>query len=98
MSEAENTRLHAIINGRVQGVGFRYFVHDNALSMGLYGWVRNRLDGSVELLAEGERKVLEKMLVAVRRGPRASMVLGIETKWKPATGEYKDFRILPTTM
>lgn len=96
MSESIKSRLHAIVKGRVQGVGFRYFVYDNALDLGLRGWVRNRWDGSVEVLAEGERQELDKLLKVLRRGPRSSFVTDVKPVWQPATGEYNNFQIRPT--
>lgn len=89
-------RLHAIIDGRVQGVGFRYFVKENATALGLTGWVRNRWDDTVELTAEGNRDQLERLLTFVRRGPRAAFVTEVKTDWQPGTREYKDFRVYPT--
>ena len=80
-SDYRNERLHAIIRGRVQGVGFRYFVQENAIRLGLSGWVRNRWDGSVEVLAEGKRKDLEVFLGSLRRGPRSSNVTSVVPKW-----------------
>ena len=65
MSEAGSQRLHSIVEGHVQGVGFRYFVVDTALSLGITGWVRNRFDGSVEVLAEGEGKSLNELILAL---------------------------------
>ncbi len=89
-------RLHAIVEGRVQGVGFRYFVVETAQSLGVNGWVRNRWDDTVEVMAEGDRQVLEKMLAALRRGPRAAFVSNVQIDWEPATGEYKRFWITQT--
>ncbi|UCH60482.1 MAG: acylphosphatase [Anaerolineales bacterium] len=97
MPDEDFQQLHVSLEGRVQGVGFRYFVYDHAQAMGLSGWVRNRRDGSVEVHAEGRRASLDKFLSELRRGPRSSNVLGIHPTWKPATGEYSDFQILPTT-
>ena len=97
MEQAEITRLHVSLEGRVQGVSFRYFVNENAHRLNITGWVRNRWDGSVELIAEGKRTDLEALLAEVRRGPRSSKVLGIKTDWQKATGEFQDFRIRPTT-
>src|SRR5205807_9329129 len=62
-------RLHAIVHGDVQGVGFRYFVLRRAREARLAGWVRNRADGTVECLAEGPRAALEGLLADLRRGP-----------------------------
>ena len=99
MSQKENeeARLHAIVEGRVQGVNFRYFVEENAFALDLKGWVRNRWDGTVELVAEGQRQSLEKLLAAVHLGPRASHVSKVWPDWLPATGEFKDFRIRRTS-
>lgn len=96
MEQAEIKRLHVRVEGRVQGVSFRYFVAENAQRLNLTGWVRNRWDGSVELIAEGQRPDLDELLAEVRRGPRSSKVLGIKTDWQEATGEFRDFRIRPT--
>lgn len=98
LTESQDTpeRLHAIIEGRVQGVGFRYFVEEQAASLGLTGWVRNRWDGSVETVAESDRQKLEAFLIALRRGPRASSVTNVSLQWLPATGEFFHFSIKPT--
>ena len=98
MSESETSRLHVVLKGRVQGVGFRYFVRDNARALEIRGWVRNRWDGSVEVLAEGERPALDKLLTALRRGPRGAMVTGVKPEWQTATGEFNDFRVLLTSI
>ncbi len=98
MPEQKLACFHAIVNGYVQGVGFRYFVHDMAISLGIKGWVRNLWNGDVEVLAEGERQALEKLLSAIRRGPRTSNVMGIQVDWQPATGDFNDFRISRTSV
>jgi len=84
-------RLHAVVHGDVQGVGFRYFVTRAARPLGIRGWVRNRPDGSVELTAEGERPVLEQLLQAVRTGPRAAHVSRVDEDWMVATGTLEPF-------
>ncbi len=89
-------RLHALIHGHVQGVGFRYFVQDRALALGLVGWVRNTFDGDVEVVAEGPRPRLEALLDHLRRGPRAAVVMGVDVEWSPASGEFRRFEIRPT--
>ena len=96
MSERETIRLHAIVEGRVQGVNFRVFVIEAARALDLGGWVRNRWDESVEVVAEGERQALEKLLAKLQRGPQAAYVTGVSQEWQVATGEYHDFRIRPT--
>jgi acylphosphatase len=94
--EIVNSRLHILIEGRVQGVGFRYFVLENANALGLTGWVRNRYDQSVEVVAEGEREKLEKLLIAIRTGPRGSMVTDVKPQWRAAQGEFNRFSIKST--
>lgn len=96
MSESELTGIHATVEGYVHGVGFRYFVQETATGLGLTGWVRNRTDGTVEVLAEGERIHLEKLLAALRRGPRAAFVSGVDFEWLPATGAYTQFIVRMT--
>lgn len=96
MPDKDLQRLYAIVEGRVQGVGFRNFVLEAALSLGLNGWVRNRWDDSVEVVAEGEEEALDKFLQKLRRGPRAAYVTGVNQDWQPATGEFRDFRIRHT--
>lgn len=94
---AENTvRLHARVEGRVQGVGFRYFVLDNAQPLGITGWVRNRWDGSVEVLAEGTKEVLENLLATIQRGPRRHTTTDVQVEWLDAKGEFRSFRIRRT--
>jgi acylphosphatase len=88
--------LHATIEGRVQGVGYRAFVEQTAYSLRLSGWVRNRWDGSVEVLAEGERQDLEQLLAALYRGPRAANVTNIQLEWQNATGEFSRFYVRQT--
>ncbi len=89
--------LHSTIEGRVQGVGFRYFVLEKAQDLKLTGWVRNCWNGNVEVLAEGSRDALEKLLVFLRQGPRAAMVTNIEYEWKEASGRYARFGVEPTS-
>ena len=89
-------RLHAIIQGHVQGVGFRYFVQGKAISLGLTGWVRNRWDGSVEVLTEGKRTELDSLLEALYRGPRGATVTNLDPQWQEATGEFLDFQVRMT--
>ncbi len=89
-------RLHAIVEGRVQGVGFRYFVEEQANRLGVKGWVRNRWDETVEVTAEGERKVLERLVVQLERGPTAAHVSRVQVQWEPSNGEFGDFRVRST--
>lgn len=86
-------RLHAIVYGDVQGVGFRYFVQRKAQQLGLSGWVRNNDDGTVELVAEGTRRQLEDLKRIVEEGPRLARVDRVETRWSEATGNLGRFEL-----
>jgi acylphosphatase len=84
-------RLHAVVRGSVQGVGFRYFIQRKARQLGLRGWVRNNDDGTVELLAEGSRSDLEQLMMAAEEGPRMARVQRVEVQWSSATGGLDEF-------
>lgn len=71
-------RIHLRVCGRVQGVGFRWFVREEARRAGLAGWVRNRDDGSVELAAAGEAGAIQRFAEVVRRGPDRAAVAEVE--------------------
>lgn len=96
MSERRIVRL--FVSGRVQGVGFRAFVEDEANLRGLNGWVRNRRDGSVEALASGPPTEIEVFLTALRQGPSASRVdrLDVENVDETQLGGGSGFGVLPT--
>jgi acylphosphatase len=82
-----------IIRGRVQGVGFRWFVERQAHLLGIAGWVRNNHDGSVEVLAQGTRDQLSGLHARLREGPRAARVDAVEvSEAQPKTG-LNSFRI-----
>lgn len=89
----EEARLEAVVHGLVQGVGFRYFVLNRAEELGLRGYVRNRWNGTVEVVAEGPRSRLEVLLGYLQRGPRAARVTRVDTVWGPATGQFSDFHV-----
>jgi acylphosphatase len=96
MSPNENIRLYATVEGDVQGVGFRYFVVEQAQYLELTGWVRNTFDGEVEVVAEGPRDDLEKLLRQLWQGPASAYVIKVSSEWKEATGEYQRFGTLHT--
>ena len=96
MTDTEISRLHATLEGRVQGVGFRFFVQDTAVSLHLGGWVRNLWSGGVEVVAEGDRSALEQLLAALLRGPRGAHVSGIDFEWEEPSGEFKSFYVRST--
>ena len=88
----QNERLDATVRGRVQGVGFRYFVQAHAGQLGLTGHTRTLSDGrTVEVVAEGNRAALEQLVSALRQGPPGSHVERVDTSWSPATGQFRTF-------
>src|SRR5512135_2692924 len=88
-----NSRLDAVVAGRVQGVGFRYFVMGTAWRLGLSGWVANLPDGRVQCVAEGPRSDLDALLDALREGPPAALVTNVSAAWMPATGAFSGFTV-----
>ena len=86
-------RLEVIVTGRVQGVNFRYYTQREAERLGLRGLVRNHADGSVEVQAEGERPVLEKLLQWLKHGPPAAPVDNVSAQWRPAAGGFERFEV-----
>jgi len=86
-------RLHAHVHGRVQGVNFRHYTQVEARRLEVVGWVTNRLDRSVEVVAEGEKKDLKKLLNFLHQGPPSARVERVEHTWTEATGEFKNFRV-----
>lgn len=96
MNSGEIVRLCVKVEGRVQGVGFRYFVLEKALQLALSGWVRNISNGNVEVLAEGGRAELEKLLSSLRMGPPSSFVSNVSSSWHAASNEFSGFNIRST--
>jgi acylphosphatase len=86
-------RLHAVVRGDVQGVGFRYFVQRKAQQLGVRGWVRNNDDGTVEVVAEGDRAALEQLKRALEEGPRMANVEQVDAQWSPAAGNLPSFEL-----
>jgi acylphosphatase len=86
-------RLRAVVHGLVQGVGYRWFVQRLASRLELSGWVANRPDGSVEVVAEGDDDDLAHLLAALREGPTAAAVTRVDTFEEPATGHLAGFTI-----
>jgi acylphosphatase len=83
-----------MIRGRVQGVGYRDWVDRQAIEIGLKGFVRNRRDGSVELVLSGSEEIVDRMLALCRQGPSLAHVSDVEVSSCDWNGE--DFRVLPT--
>jgi acylphosphatase len=84
-------RVHVVVQGRVQGVYYRAAARDRARQLGISGWVRNCPDGSVEILAEGEKAALIQLVAWCRQGPPAAVVTQVTTDWRTATGEFVGF-------
>lgn len=90
----DKARLTALARGRVQGVGFRYFVQKEALERGLIGNAYNRADGSaVQVIAEGPSAELEALLVRLHIGPPAACVEVVEVCWSDAEGGFSEFGV-----
>ncbi len=88
------TRARVIVEGRVQGVFFRAHTQEMADLMGVKGWVKNRRDGRVEALFEGEQEKVEKMIQWCHRGPPQARVTSVLITWEEFTGEFEDFLVV----
>ena len=88
-----NMCVHVVVHGIVQGVNFRYATRRTAHSLLVMGWVRNRPDGTVEVLAEGPRPQLERLVGFLRRGPSSARVESLDLEWRQATGAFVSFDI-----
>ena len=89
-------RLNATIHGRVQMVGFRYFVLGHAQRLGLTGWVRNGAGGqTVEVVAEGDQATLDELVTALRRGPTYAVVSSVESERTEEVQGFPDFTVQP---
>jgi acylphosphatase len=93
VSASDVSALRALVRGRVQGVGFRFFVLDHAAALGLSGYARNLSNGeTVEVVAEGPMPALEALLVHLRHGPALARVDRVDVSWAAPTGEYEGFK------
>lgn len=90
---SDDQQLHAIVSGKVQGVGFRAFTERQARDLGLSGWVRNLSDGTVEVTAEGPRSQLKQLVEYLKQGPTAARVDNVDVQWRNATNGYDDFSV-----
>ncbi len=89
-------RAHLLISGRVQGVSFRQEMRRLAASLGATGWVRNRADGRVEALFEGEAEAVARLVAWCQRGPPHARVTDVAIARGAATGEYSRFVVRAT--
>lgn len=85
--------VRLVAKGRVQGVGFRWFIIQNANKLGLVGYVKNLPDGTVEIEAEGQRGQVEEFIKYVKTGPTFARVTDLSVEWKAYTGNYDSFEI-----
>jgi acylphosphatase len=86
-------RLDAVVRGRVQGVGYRFFVLRLANDLGLDGWVSNEADGSVRVRAEGPTNTLGALLDGLRVGPSGARVDDVDVRWGAATRDLGPFAV-----
>jgi len=86
--------VHMTARGRVQGVGFRFFVRERSVSYGIKGWIRNRPDGSVEIHAEGDKGKLSQFIANVREGPVFGHVSELLVEWIEPEQTYLGFNIV----
>ena len=86
-------RAHVIISGRVQGVFFRMETKRAAGEYGVFGWVKNQLDGTVEAVFEGDRDRVEAIIDWCRQGPRMARVDTVAVDWQDYTGEFESFDV-----
>jgi acylphosphatase len=89
----ENVRARLIIEGRVQGVFFRYHTQEMAVRLGLKGWVKNRPDGSVVAVFEGDREKVNQIIQWCHQGPSQAKVTKVHPVWEIYQGEFDDFSI-----
>lgn len=89
----ENKRIYILVSGDVTGVGFRAGTLMVARELGLTGWISNTPDYKVEIIAEGEREKLKRLISWAKTGPPLAQVTEVNIKWEKATGEFESFEI-----
>jgi acylphosphatase len=89
----DRRRMHAVVHGRVQGVGFRDATWREARRLGLDGWVKNRFDGTVEVTAEGDQAALRELEQFLRQGPRMAKVASVEAHFQEPRGDLGPFQV-----
>jgi acylphosphatase len=87
-------QVHLVVQGRVQGVYFRASTQQEAQRLTLRGWVKNRPDGSVEILAQGSEETLKQFVTWAHRGPSSARVDHVQQVWGDATGHFDLFQIV----
>ncbi len=96
MDSEHNERLHLIVEGNVQGVGFRFFIYELGTYLKLTGWVKNKINGNVEILSEGPRESLDAFLGEAKRGPQMARVVNVSVEWRKPINDLPPFTIHPT--
>ena len=91
------TRAHLLVAGRVQGVYYRATAQAEGVDLGLTGWVRNRVDGQVEVVVEGAEEAVERFIAWCHRGPPMARVDRVEVERQASTGSLVGFDVRPTT-
>ncbi len=94
MNENNMQRVHMIVTGTVQGVGFRSWTRKQARTLLLTGWVTNREDGTVEIVAEGKKADLLQFVSRCQHGPEVSWVEQVQTEWIRPSGEFSEFSVV----
>lgn len=89
-----NARIRINVSGIVQGVGYRYYTFRTARKLSLTGYVQNKPNGTVEVVAEGEKSNLLRLIEELRIGPPNCSVENLSIKWEPPKSDLQDFRIL----
>jgi len=89
----DKVRARVIVEGRVQGVFFRHHTEEMAFHFDVKGWVKNRRDGSVEALFEGEKEKVDEIIQWCHRGPSEARVTKVHATWENYTGEFEDFSV-----
>ncbi len=85
--------IKAIVKGRVQGVGYRFFVEEIAYELGIKGYVRNLFNGNVEVVAHGKEEDIKRFIARLRQGPSLAYIADIEIDWNYQTEDFADFTI-----
>ena len=89
----EKVRARFIIEGRVQGVFFRHHTQETAFKLIIKGWVKNRRDGRVEAVFEGDQEQVDRIIQWCHRGPSEASVTKVYVTWENYTGEFEDFSV-----
>jgi len=92
-TSGNQARAHIRIHGKVQNVGFRFFIHRKAAGAGALGWAKNA-DDHVEVMLEGDKDRIEQCIEACRKGPLFANIKKMDVSWEKPTGEFKSFEVI----